>query len=221
MNKPFPLSCVCLALALTSGFTEQHAAAVAVWAHAAPFMRGQIMRTIASSASSHKTRATTQTHKANSKGNPAPGEAPEVREMDLETLKKLLQRGTEGKARPLLINFWATWCEPCREEFPDLVRIHADYGKRNLDFITITLDEPDEIKTKVPAFLREMRAPMPTYLLNIIDPQLAIDAIDPSWHGGLPATFLYDASGKQVFRHTGRVDARELRAALDKVTTVK
>lgn len=217
MNRPFALAGICLALALTSGFTEQHAAAKG--AHAAPLTCGP--EAMLTTSPFYKTLATTQTHKANSKAKPAPVDVPVVREMDLDALKKLLQRGAEGKARPLLINFWATWCEPCREEFPDLVRIHADYGKRNLDFITITLDEPEEIKTRVPAFLREMRAPMPTYLLNVIDPQLAIDLVDPSWHGGLPATFLYDASGKMVFRHTGRVDAKELRTALDKVTTGK
>lgn len=168
-----------------------------------------------------KKQATGQTHKANSKTNSAPAEAPVIHEMNLETLKKLLQRGTEKDARPLLINFWATWCEPCREEFPDLVRINADYEKRNLEFITISLDEPEEMKTKVPEFLREMRSQMPAYLLNVIDPQLVIDLIDPNWHGGLPATFLYDASGKMVFKHTGRVSAQELRTALDKVTTVK
>jgi thiol-disulfide isomerase/thioredoxin len=193
---------------------EQHDA----WrAHAAPLVRGQAMIAVASS---YKRQATTQTNKASTKTNSTP--APVVREMDLETLKKLLQRGAgEQEARPLLINFWATWCEPCREEFPDLVRINADYRQRNLDFITISLDEPEDTKTKVPAFLREMRAEMPAYLLNVIDPQLVIDMIDPNWHGGLPATFLYDATGKQVFRHTGRFDVKELRAALDKVTTGK
>ncbi len=162
--------------------------------------------------------ATPQTHRANS----VQVEAPVIREMNLETLKNLLQRGAGGQeARPLLINFWATWCEPCREEFPDLVRISADYGKSNLDFITISLDDPEDSKTKVPKFLREMRAQMPAYLLNVIDPQTVIDTIDPQWHGGLPATFLYDASGKRVFKHTGRIDAQELRTAIDKVTSDK
>lgn len=213
MRYSFSLACVSLALALTSALPEQHDASSA---HAAPSMRGQ--ERIAAAAS-FKQQATTQTHKANSKTNAAP--APVVRELDLEAFKKLFERSPEKEARPLLINFWATWCEPCREEFPDLVRINADYSKSNLDFITISLDEPEDNKTKVPEFLREMRAQMPAYLLNVIDPQIVIDMVDPNWHGGLPATFLYDASGKQVFRHTGRFDAKQLRAALDKVTTDK
>ena len=51
---------------------------------------------------------------------------PKITQVDAATLKNLLK--TNGK--PLLVNFWATWCDPCREEFPDLVKIDADYGEK-------------------------------------------------------------------------------------------
>jgi thiol-disulfide isomerase/thioredoxin len=160
---------------------------------------------------------TGQAHKRN-----AGRETPVVREVDLEALKKLLHREAGAEARPLLVNFWATWCVPCREEFPDLVKINADYAKSNLEVITISLDDPAEIKTTVPQFLREARAgELPAYLLNVIDPDIVINMIDPQWRGALPATFLYDASGQMVFKHTGRFDVRELRTAIDKVTTAR
>ncbi len=150
------------------------------------------------------------------------GAAPVIREVDLEALKKLLQRAPGKDARPLLINFWATWCEPCREEFPDLIKIKTDYGDSKLELITVSLDDPEELETKVSEFLREMRAgAMPTYLLNVIDPDIVITTIDPEWHGALPATFLYDANGQLVFKHTGRFKTEELRAAIDKVTSGK
>lgn len=146
---------------------------------------------------------------------------PVIREVDLEALKKLLQREPDKEARPLLVNFWATWCEPCREEFPDLIKINADYSKRNLELITISLDDPSEINTTVSDFLRETRSDLPAYLLNVIDPDIVITMIDPQWHGALPATFLYDSTGQMVFKHTGRFNTEELRAAIDKVTTAK
>jgi thiol-disulfide isomerase/thioredoxin len=139
-----------------------------------------------------------------------------VRELDLEGLKRILQR--DGKQpRPLLISFWATWCDPCREEFPDLVQIDRDYKARGLEFVIVSLDDLSDIKTIVPQYLKKMRAQMPAYLLNVPDPEPAIKFVDAEWGGGLPATFLFDARGQIVFKHMGRVNAAELRAAIGKV----
>jgi len=140
-----------------------------------------------------------------------------VKELDLDGLKKLLAPG-QKQSRPLLINFWATWCDACREEFPDLVRIQKDYKRRGLDVVFISLDDPTDIKTIVPQFLREMRAEkIPNYLLNVPDPEPAIRAVDNEWKGALPGTFLYDSQGAIVFKHIGRIKTAELRAAIDKL----
>jgi thiol-disulfide isomerase/thioredoxin len=139
-----------------------------------------------------------------------------VREVDLEGLKRLLQRDGK-KPRPLLISFWATWCDPCREEFPDLVQIDRDYKARGLEFVIVSLDDLSDIKTIVPQYLKKMHAQMPAYLLNVPDPEPAIKFVDAGWGGGLPATFLFDVRGQIVFKHMGRVNAAELRAAIEKV----
>jgi thiol-disulfide isomerase/thioredoxin len=137
-----------------------------------------------------------------------------VSPIDTEALKTML---AEQRERPLLINFWATWCDPCREEFPDLVKIDAEYRPRSMDFITISLDDFSDIKTSVPKFLGSMNATMPAYLLNVPDPEPAIDLIDKGWAGSLPATFLYNEKGEVVFKKIGRVKPEELRAAIDKL----
>lgn len=136
-----------------------------------------------------------------------------VREIDLAAMKALLKR---ENSRPLLVNFWATWCDPCRDEFPDLVKIDADYRSKGLDFAAVSLDDLKDIKTEVPKFLREMRAKMPAYLLNVSDPEPAIKLVDPDWNGALPATFLYNGKGEVVFKHLGRIKTQELRAAIEK-----
>jgi thiol-disulfide isomerase/thioredoxin len=151
------------------------------------------------------------------RGAKAAVRAPLIREIDLEGLKKILQRDYK-QSRPLLVNFWATYCEPCRDEFPDLVEIDKDFKGRGLEFITVSLDDSAEIKTSVPQFLRQMRAAMPAYLLNVIDPEPAIKWVDKTWGGALPATFLYDARGQVIFKHMGRVNPVELRGALEIVT---
>jgi thiol-disulfide isomerase/thioredoxin len=138
----------------------------------------------------------------------------DVREINLEDLKKLLQRDPKDP-RPLLVNFWATWCDPCREEFPDLVKVDTDYRAKGLNFVAISLDDVSDIKTAVPKFLNEMKAAMPVVLLNVNDPEPAIKLVDPVWDGQLPATFLYDKDGKVVFKHFGRINTTELRSAID------
>ncbi|HEV7474641.1 MAG TPA: TlpA disulfide reductase family protein, partial [Pyrinomonadaceae bacterium] len=139
---------------------------------------------------------------------------PAARAINAEEMQALLKR--DG-SRPLLVNYWATWCDPCREEFPDLVRIDRDYRPKGLDFIAITLDDPSDLKTAVPKFLRLMKAKMPVYLLDVSDPEPAINAVDPNWGGALPATFLYNNKGDVVYKHIGRVNTDELRAAIEKV----
>jgi len=139
----------------------------------------------------------------------------DVREIDLDGLKKILQRDPKD-TRPLLLNFWATWCDPCREEFPDLVKLDDDYKGKPLNFIAVSLDDITDIKSEVPKFLNQMKANMPVVLLNVKDQDAAINAVDPNWHGEMPATFLFDKDGRVVFRHFGKIKPDELRAAIDK-----
>ena len=149
---------------------------------------------------------------------PTPKPNLRARAINAEEMQSLLKR--DG-SRPLLVNYWATWCDPCRDEFPDLVKIDKQYRAKGLDFIAITLDDLADINTAVPKFLREMRAKMPVYLLNVADPEPAINSVDREWGGALPATFLYNNKGEVVYKHFGRVPADELRAAIEKLVGSK
>jgi hypothetical protein len=62
-----------------------------------------------------------------------------------------------------------------------------------------------------------MKATMPAYLLNVPDPEPAIDAVDPKWRGDLPATYLYNEKGEIAYRHIGGVDPAELRKEIEKL----
>ena len=141
-----------------------------------------------------------------------------ARAINAEQMQDLLKRNGE---RPLLVNYWATWCDPCRDEFPDLVKIDAQYRAKGLDFIAISLDDLADINTAVPKFLREMKAKMPVYLLNVADPEPAINSVDREWGGALPATFLYNNKGEVVYKHFGRIKADELSAAIEKLVGSK
>ena len=139
---------------------------------------------------------------------------PKVTQIDLIAFKNLLQRGDNSK--PLLINFWATWCDPCRAEFPDLVKIDSEY-KGKIDFITISLDELSEIDRDVPKFLGEMKATMPAYLLKTDNEEEAIGTISKDWSGGLPFTVLFNGKGEIAYSRQGIVKPDILRAELAKV----
>ncbi|HYN84542.1 MAG TPA: TlpA disulfide reductase family protein [Pyrinomonadaceae bacterium] len=143
----------------------------------------------------------------------------EVRQIDEAGLAKLL-KDEAGRGRPLLVNFWATWCPPCRDEFPDLVRLEEEFGAReDFEFVTVSLDEPSDAATTVAGFLREMRAgSIPAYLLAANDPEAAINLVDKNWRGELPATFLFGRGGEILFRHTGRIKPDDVRKAIEAAT---
>ncbi len=136
---------------------------------------------------------------------------PKVTVVNGEELKNLLK----PSGKPLLVNFWATWCDPCRDEFPDLIKIGNDYAGK-VDFITVSLDDFDDLKVVVPKFLAKMNAKMPAYLLKTADEEAIIGEISADWQGGLPFTLLYDSSGKIVYSRQGTIKPEILRKEIDK-----
>lgn len=145
------------------------------------------------------------------KTTPLPA-GPKVTRIDIEGLRKLIK----PNGKPLLINFWATWCDPCREEFPDLVKIDAAY-KGKIDFVTVSLDDLADINTFVPKFLRENKAEMPAYLLKTPDEGAAIELVSKDWAGNLPMTVLINTDGTTAYTKMGKVKSAVLTAEIDKL----
>lgn len=127
-------------------------------------------------------------------------------------MKELLR----PNGKPRLINFWATWCGPCREEFPDLVKIGTDH-KDKIDLITVSLDEAVEIDGEVPKFLGEMRSEFPAYLLKTPDADAAINLVSKDWQGALPFTILFNAQGETIYIKEGKFDTDVLVAEIGKL----
>ncbi len=135
---------------------------------------------------------------------------------------KMLAKPTDKK--PILINFWATWCGPCRSEFPELVEIDKDYRKKGLNFYLVSVDQYGIIDTRVPEFLQEYDSTMPSYLINLPNrTQIAkaVRQIAPRFSDTYPLTLLFDANGKLVFQKSGRADTKILRKQIDKVLPKK
>ena len=100
----------------------------------------------------------------------------------------------EPGAKAVLINLWATWCGPCREEFPGLVRVAHKYQGQGLKVILVSADD-DKDMAEVKKFLAEEGVDFPAYIKAEKD-QPFIDGLSKQWTGALPATLLYDGSGK-------------------------
>lgn len=139
-----------------------------------------------------------------------------VTQIDDAKLKELLK----PSGKPLLVNFWATWCGPCREEFPDLVKVDEEYRGR-IDFITISLDFPEELDAAVPKFLSDMHAQMPTYLLVSADENAIISSIAKDWKGALPSTILYNMKGDIAYLRQGKVSPETLKTEIEKTLVEK
>ena len=136
---------------------------------------------------------------------------PPVTQIDGDALGKLLK----PNGKPLLVNFWATWCGPCVEEFPELVKINTDYGEK-LDVRAISLDDLAEINRDVPKFLAKVKSKIPAYLLKTPDEDSAIQSVDKNWQGGLPFTILTNADGTIAYTRQGIINPQILRGEIDK-----
>lgn len=128
--------------------------------------------------------------------------------------QKLIQ-GQKGSV--VVVDFWATYCKPCRAEMPQLVKLTERLKAKGLKFVTISADEP-EAEGTARKFLAETGATaVPAYVKRAKDDDKFIDAIDPKWQGALPALFIYDRTGKKVRAFIGESSMAQVEAAIQKV----
>jgi peroxiredoxin len=127
--------------------------------------------------------------------------------IDLEGVKTLLKNdGTKLR----LINFWASWCGPCRSEFPDLVEIYRMYRGRDFEMIGISVDGP-QTKGNVPAFLEKNQASYPNRIYSGTDLEVLINTVDPKWEGAIPYTLIVKPGGEVLYRHLGTIEPLEVK----------
>ena len=127
-------------------------------------------------------------------GSDAQAIKPENEQVRPVTVGELKQAVTNAGAKVVLINLWATWCGPCRQEFPELVRLERAWRGRGLKLLLVSADDAAELG-QVRRFLADNGVTFPTYLKAQKDQEF-INGLDARWTGALPATFLYDGTGQ-------------------------
>lgn len=141
--------------------------------------------------------------------------APPVKLTPVDEAGYLKQVGAR-KGKVLLVNFWATWCEPCRKEMPELARMQSALRARGFELVTISADEPEDEKAAI-AFLVKAGIPDPAYLKRVKNDDRFINSIDAKWSGALPALVLYDKAGRKVKTWVGESDLKAVEAEIKKL----
>lgn len=113
----------------------------------------------------------------------------------------------------LLVNFWATWCGPCIIEYPEFVTMQRMYGQRDFQFVSISMDTPDQID-KALKFLKGKASALPNYIMDTEDKYEVIKVVGQDWDGSLPITLLIEPGGKVAYRVPGTIDALALKKAI-------
>ncbi len=119
-----------------------------------------------------------------------------------------LQPLAQWRGQVLVVNFWATWCAPCREEIPDLIALRREYAANSVEMVGIAIDAP----APVAAYVRNMQMPYPVLIGQGEALALARELGNVS--GALPYTVVIDADGAIALRHLGRLPRVKLQAAL-------
>lgn len=128
-----------------------------------------------------------------------------------EQIKAL--RANAGTGKLLLVNFWATWCEPCATEFPELQKMVRMYRRRDLNIVTVSINNPED-KPFVLKFLQEQHAINRNLLFSGSDSADAVSAFGTGWAGGVPYTVLIGMNGDVLFKTQGAMNALEVRRAI-------
>lgn len=115
------------------------------------------------------------------------------------------------RGKPLLVNFWATWCPPCVREMPLIDATYKAHGPRGLNVLGIAIDSPTPVK----AFLAKTPVSFRIAIAGAGGTDLTRQL--GNQQGGLPFSVLIDAQGQVVARHTGEIHAEQLQAWAQRV----
>ncbi|HET8577695.1 MAG TPA: TlpA disulfide reductase family protein [Methylomirabilota bacterium] len=124
-----------------------------------------------------------------------PKPAQMAKEFKVATPEKTQLRLSDFKGKVIFLNFWATWCEPCKEEMPAMERLYQKYRDRGLLVLAISVDT--EGAAVVTPFVKKYKF---TFRIGL-DPRMSVTSLYGVW--AVPSTFIIDREGKRILFATG------------------
>ena len=114
--------------------------------------------------------------------------------IDAQAYQKLIE---QYHGKPLLVTFWATWCEPCRDEYPMLNELAKQYAPQGLKVVGVSMDDDGDL-ILMRRFLVRYKPVFPNYRKKAGGEELFRQGVMPGWNGALPASFFYGKDGRQA-----------------------
>ena len=129
--------------------------------------------------------------------------------VNAEMLHDYLQAVQKEGNTAVLVNFWATWCAPCREEIPISMNLEEKYGGQGFRLVAVSLDEAESIDTVVRPFMTRW-FPGFTILYSVeYEMDDMVSVVDNAWNEVLPTSYLYSRDGTLSERLQGKYTAAE------------
>ena len=122
-----------------------------------------------------------------------------VKTVNYNELKPYLEKNDDTT---YIVNFWATWCAPCVKELPYFEKIKQKYASKNVEVLLVSLDFPKQVEKKLIPFINKKQLQSEVVLLNDIDENVWIKAIDSTWSGALPATLIYNKNNRKFYEQS-------------------
>ena len=132
-----------------------------------------------------------------------------ILEASLPDLKGDDQAVSQWLGKVMVVNFWATWCTPCREEIPEFVEAQSKYGDQGLIFVGIAIDQPEKVKM----FSQEFGINYPV-LIGSFNTWSLLEAAGNRM-SALPYTVVLNRSGEIVDTYLGRVNLKKLEKLIE------
>ena len=128
---------------------------------------------------------------------------------------EISQQIQASSAPLLLVHTWATWCGPCREEFPEIVKVHTAYAGKGLSILLVSADDPADHET-VQSFLLKHNCPIDSLIAAKLDQEF-IESFTPNWSGALPSSFFFGANGKLLAEWEGKKSYEQYVETIEKL----